>query len=204
MALVLVAAVAMPAAARGGASPRGRGMGRGGSCMGPQFTTEQQDQIKKIHDKYDAKRVELSNRLDVLQVEMQDLVAAKGEPDFKAIEKKMEDISAVRLDLSKLRLRIHQDVRPLLTDDQKTLFDSRLGLGMMHGMRGGFGGPGHMRNGGMRAGRMGGAMMGQVPGGMGGCAMMGQAPGGMNGGMNPGPYCRFRTNAPDDDAENDD
>jgi Spy/CpxP family protein refolding chaperone len=208
LAVALVAAVAMPAAARmGGAGWAGRGMARG-ACMGPQFTEEQQQQIQKIQEKYDAQRVDLSNRLGVLRTEMQDLVAAEGEPDFKAIEKKMEDISAVRLELNKLRLRIHQDIRPLLTDDQKTLFDKGLGFGMMRGMAGG---RCHMRGGAMGGRGRACGMMGQGPGaGMGMHApMIGQTPGAMRGGMNqgwvPGPYCPFQGDAPgDDDAEDGD
>ncbi len=210
LALALVAAVAMPAAAQmRGSGWAGRGMGRGG-CMGPQFTADQQEQIQKIHEKYDAQRVELANRLGVLRGEMQDLVAAEGEPDFKAIEKKMEDMSDVRLQLSKLRLRIHQDIRPLLTDDQKKLFDSGLGFGMMRGMRGGFGGPGQMRHDAMGGrGTRGRGMTGRGRGCGMAVPMIGQTPGGPgaranNQGWVPGPYCPYQNAAPDDDMEEDD
>ncbi len=216
LAVALVAAVAMPAAARmGGAGRSGRGMGPG-AFMGPQFTEEQQQQIQKIQDKYDAKRVELSNRLGVLRTEMKDLLSADGEPDFKAIEKKMEDMSAVRLELSKLRLRIHQDIRPLLTDDQKKLFDRGLGFRMMRDMADG---RGLMRGGamggrGMPCGKMMGQGMGVgMPGGrmgqgrgVGMCApMIGQTPGAARRGANqprfPGPYCPFQQGAPGDDVQ---
>lgn len=192
MALVLMASVAVPAVARGGAGKMAdRGAGRGdGMC--PLFTVEQQEQIDKIHQKYDDQRVELSNRLKVMSGEMRELVAAEGEPNFKAIEKKMEDMAAIRLDLAKLRLRIHQEVRPLLTDDQKTLFDRGLGRGMMRGMRDGARGEGRMGHA-MRAGAMGqGAMMYQRPGGM--CGMPGMGVGMNQRGM--GMPCPFQPGAP--------
>lgn len=161
LAVMVMGSVAVPAAARsGGADAGGRGMGRMGCGMGPQFTLEQQEQMKKIHEKYDDERVELTNRLKVLGVEMQELIAAEGEPDFSAIERKMEDASAARLELAKLRLRIHKEIRPILTDDQKVLFDDRMGLGLMRGRHGGFG-PGAMQHCRMRPG-MGRGMCGEM------------------------------------------
>jgi Spy/CpxP family protein refolding chaperone len=141
LAVAVIAAAALPAAARrGGAMGSAMGGGRG-MGMGPMFTSEQQEQIEKIHERYQDQRVELTNRLQALHVEMGDLMQAEGEPDFGAIEKKLEDISSVRLELAKLRLRIHKEIRPLLTDDQKTLFDAGMGRMLMHsrGMRGGRG-----------------------------------------------------------------
>jgi Spy/CpxP family protein refolding chaperone len=138
IALLAVGLVVTPALARrGGARGARSGMG-----FVPQFTSEQQEQIEQIHEKYNDERAELTNRAKVLAIELEDLVG-DGEPNFNGIEAKLEEISKVRLDLMKLRLRIHKEIRPLLDDDQRTLFDAGLarivgrgGAGWHRGMTG--------------------------------------------------------------------
>lgn len=162
IALFAVAVVAAPALARRGGGRRAHP--RGG--MMPQFTAEQQERIEGIHEKYNDERAELTNRAKVLALELQDLVG-DGEPDFDGIEDKLAEITKIRLDLMKLRLRIHKEVRPLLDEDQRTLFDR--GLARLVG-RGGAGG---------RGGMMGrGALQGMCPmGGDGRMAGQGRAMG---------------------------
>ncbi len=203
LALVAVALIAVPTMARMGRGGGGRpGMGRG---MGPMFTAEQQEQMEKIHDKYSDQRAELTNRLKVIMLEARDVDTAAA-PDYKAIEKNIEEVSAIRVKLAKLNLQIHKEIRPLLDDDQKVLFDRGLG-GMLHGGMGGSGHPGMTgRRGGMdcmmgRGGAMGG------PGAMGGrgamgCGMRGAGMGrGVDGGQ-MAPWCPFAEDA-DDDADDD-
>jgi len=140
--IVVIAALALALVATNALAQRG---GRGAGVRGerierivearPVFTDEQKEEIKAIHERYEEERVELSNRIRVLRMEMNDLLGA-DEPDFDDIEDKLEAVHAVRLEQAKLRLRIHQDVRPLLSDDQRALFDrgfGRMGLGMMRG-----------------------------------------------------------------------
>ena len=203
LALAGIALIALPAAAfRGRAG--GMGMAKGmGMAAGPAFTDEQLEQMEKIHDRYDDERVELSNRLKVLILEAHDVVAGEA-PDFNAIERRIEEVSEVRVKLAKLRLKMHKEIRPLLDDDQKVLFDSGLGR-MLHGGMGGPGAghPGMMGRGGMRGG-MGGGMRDGMRGGAGGPGaghpgMMGRGgvgggmPGrtGMGGGNQMMPWCPF-------------
>lgn len=199
VATVLAAMLATPAMA----GRCGSGMGKQGAAgvraqrmqRGPEFTVEQQEQIQEIHKRYDDERVELANRVKVLHGEMRDIIAA-DEPDFGAIERKMEQISEARLELAKLRLRIHKDIRPILTEDQRVLFDRCIGGALGHG-RGGhaamgcgmMGGPGAGPVGGRGAGRAGCGMMG---GGMGARSPMMGGPG------QPGPFCPW---APGTDEE---
>jgi Spy/CpxP family protein refolding chaperone len=211
LALTGVALLSVPAFAargRGGAGVMGGGRG-----MGPAFTDEQMEKIQQIHERYNDQRVELTNRMKVLMLEADEVIDADN-PDFNAIERKMDEIADVRLSLSKLRLQIHKEIRPLLNDDQKALFDRGLGRllrghgdhrGMMggrtggRGMRGGFGGMrsgcGMMGGPGMQGGRggMGGPGMQGGPGAMGGAGMQG-GPAGMN------PWCPFY-DAPDAEEE---
>jgi Spy/CpxP family protein refolding chaperone len=181
LALAGVALIALPTAAfRGRAG--GMGMGKG---MGPTFTDDQMEKIEKIHDRYNDERTELTNRLKVIMLEADDAVA-DDTPDFDAIERRIDEMMEVKGDLAKLRLKIHKEIRPLLDDDQKVLFDRRLGR-LLHGKGGrGKGHPGMMGHGGMRGCMMGGSGGKCGPDGKGGPGgghpgMMGR--GGMGGGM---------------------
>ncbi|MBN2565389.1 MAG: hypothetical protein JXB46_06730 [Candidatus Eisenbacteria bacterium] len=200
-----IALLAVPAMGRrGGSGGWDRGSGRG---IGPAFTQDQLDKIEKIHEKYADQRAELSNRLKAIMVDAQDKRDG-GEPDFNAIEKTMTEVSDIRLKLAKLHLNIQKEIRPLLDDDQKVLFDR--GLGRMMGgdmwARGG-------RAGGMMgAGRDGRTMGGMCPTGRGGMGHGMQGHPGMGTGMGRGmgmgpgggqmnaPWCPFA----DDDGEDDD
>jgi len=181
LALAGVALIALPVAAfRGhaGGMGTGKGMGMG---VGPTFTDEQMEKIEKIHDRYDDERAELTNRLKVIMLEAHDAVA-EDTPDFDAIERRIDEMVEVKGDLAKLRLKIHKEIRPLLDDDQKVLFDRGLGRMLHGGMSGGMcggraGHPGMMGRGGMRDG-----MRGGMRGGM-RCGMSGGMGGGMRGGM---------------------
>jgi Spy/CpxP family protein refolding chaperone len=183
--LLAAAVVAAPALARRGG---GRGDRPRGGLM-PELTNEQQERIEAIHDKHNDERAELTNRAKVLALDLQEMVG-DGEPDFNGIERKLEEISKVRLDLMKLRLRIHKEIRPLLDEDQRTLFDR--GLARVVG------------RGGMVDGR---GMCGMCPMGgpgamTGGRQMMGQRPmgRGMGQGMGPG----MMRGGPPEDVEDDD
>ena len=197
-----IALIALPAAAlrgRDGGMAMGKGMG-----MGPAFTDEQQEKIEKIHDKYNDERAELTNRLKVLMLEGQELMEADT-PDFDAMENRIEEVGVVKVELAKLRLSIHKEIRPLLDDDQKVLFDRGLGR-MLHGGMAGDRSchPGMMGRSGMRGGTRGGMrghgsahpgmMMGR--GGMGG-GMPGRA------GMDGGAEYRMMMWSPDVDNDSD-
>lgn len=198
LALAGVALIALPAAAlRGRACGMGAGKGTArGMGMGPTFTDEQLEQMEKIHDRYGDEQAELTNRLKVIMLEAHDVVAGET-PDFNAMERRIEDVSEVKVKLAKLRLKMHKEIRPLLDDDQKVLFDHRLGR-MLHGGMGGPGAghPGMMGHRGMR-GSMGGGTRGGMRGGnqdmMGRGGMGGGMPGrpGMGGGNQMMPWCPF-------------
>ncbi|MBD3366879.1 MAG: periplasmic heavy metal sensor [Candidatus Eisenbacteria bacterium] len=149
IAALVIGLVSTVAVAQSGGRP-GRGMAHPAQGMrrgGPVFTEEQKEEIKEIHERYEEERVELANRASVLRLEMVELLG-EDEIDFADVEEKIEEVHAIQLERAKLRLRIHMEVRPLLTDDQRELFDrglARLGDRMQGGARGR----------GMRGGRMG-------------------------------------------------
>jgi Spy/CpxP family protein refolding chaperone len=173
LALAGVALIALPVAAQRGRAG-GMGMERG---MGPAFTDEQMEKIEKIHDRYNDERAQLTNRLKVIMLEAHDAVT-DDTPDFNAIERSIDEMTEVKGELVKLRLRIHKEIRPLLDDDQKVLFDRGLARMLHGGMAGDRAGhPGMLGRGGMRDG-----MRGDVRGGMRG-GTRGDMRGGMGGGM---------------------
>lgn len=130
----------------------GHGMGKGMlQCRGPVFTEEQREQIKKISDGFEDERVELQNRARVLHMELCDSIS-EDEPDFRAIESRIEDAAEVRVAMMKMRLHQHVEIRKILTPDQRVLFDRglRARMGSMRGEGRGWGpsissGPHRMR-----------------------------------------------------------
>jgi Spy/CpxP family protein refolding chaperone len=208
--LMAIALVAMPASAQKATTGGwGCGMGMGGGVgmgrgMGPAFTQDQLDRIQKIHEKYADQRAELTNKLKAIMVEARE--KSSDTPDFNAIEQRMEEVSKLRLQLSKLRLKIQQETWPLLTDDQKVLFGrsiGHMGSGMRdhacgHGARGWSRGGRGMNRGmcGMGGRAWGGQMMQGAPGhpGMGPGQGMGPGAGSRQGwGMGGGtmPWCPY-------------
>jgi Spy/CpxP family protein refolding chaperone len=204
LATALVAAFVAPASARWGHGMRGDGPGRG-MALRPQFTTEQEQAIQKVRDKHENERVALHNRLGVAVGELQELLAA-DEPDLGKLEAKIEETAGLRLDMMKLRLRQHGEIRGLLDPDQRTLFDRGLGRmlggavgGRMCDMNGGAG-PGMPGMGsGMAPGQA--CPMGAGPGmpaagpGGGGPGMQGMGPGMMPGSAQSGPACPMQPGA---------
>ncbi len=199
IALAVATAIAVPAVAQkrvevrrmecmdGPGMGMGRpGMGKGhpgmGTGHGPALTSEQQEQADAIREKYDDQRVELVNRLKAMAIEADDAFDGDA-PDFAALEKQIDEAAKVRADMAKLKLRMHKEIRGILTEDQRTIFDhglsSKFGRGLM------MGGQGH---GGMR-GDMGRGCRGMRGGGRASCGMMGgMGPGscGMMGGFGMG------------------
>jgi Spy/CpxP family protein refolding chaperone len=193
--VILVALITLVAAAVAVAPALARRSGnraahpRGG--LMPELTAEQKEQIEEIHEKYSDERAELTNRAEVLALELGDLVG-DGEPDFNGIEDKLEEISRVRLDLMKLRLRIHREIRPLLDEDQKMLFDR--GLARLVERRAAGGRRGMMG----RGGRWGQRAMG------GRQSMMGHGPMGGHFGTGRGSGPGMMQGGPPEDVEDDD
>lgn len=185
--LLGIALVSAPALAqRGAAGGRGPARGAVAGRRGPVFTEEQLEKIEAIHESHSDERAKLTNRLKVIRVEMQDLLNDDS-PDLNALENKLEEASEVKLELQKLRLQIHKEIRPLLDDDQKVLFDR--GLGRMLGRMGDRGARGQRAMMGGR-GAMGGGMRGGMQGGAAGSGRMMHGPGGFHGQGVP-PFCPF-------------
>lgn len=106
----------------------------------PDLTPEQDAKIKEL-------RVDLLKKVNDLQNQLNELRAKKhtlmttDKADLNAINSIIDQMTSIQNKLMKERAKHHQDVRSLLTEEQKVIFDSRPGRGNRgnHGMRGGRG-----------------------------------------------------------------
>jgi Spy/CpxP family protein refolding chaperone len=153
------------------------------------LTTEQMEKVGKVRGKYHDQRAEIFTKMATLRGEMRDLLS-QPEPDFGKVGERIDAMSDLRARLARMRLEQHKEIRGLLTDEQRAIFDRRfadadgdgpdgiMGCGPMGGGMacGGAGGPGCA----MACEQMGGGMACGGAGGP-GCAMacerMGGAPG---------------------------
>jgi len=90
------------------------------------FTKEQQEQVKTIRLETAKKVQPLRNQLNELEAHQQTLSTAE-KTDMNAIYQNIDKISEIKGSIQKLMAKQHQDIRSLLTDEQKLKFDSMRG-----------------------------------------------------------------------------
>ncbi|MBN1651911.1 MAG: Spy/CpxP family protein refolding chaperone [Bacteroidales bacterium] len=125
---------------------QGQGMMQGGQCfyMGGQMpncsylnlTDEQQTKIQALRLELTEKNLPLKNELGEMSAKMKTLQTGNDQ-DMKAISKLIDDMSKVQAQIRKNVAEHRIEVRALLTDEQKVLFDAHQGRGMGKGVRGG-------------------------------------------------------------------
>lgn len=98
--------------------------------MIPDLTEEQQEQMKTIHLKSMKAMQPLKNSLMEKKAHLHTLSTAQ-KADLKAINKQIDEISSIEASMQKLRAASQQEVRSLLTEEQRIMFDSK-----PHGMKG--------------------------------------------------------------------
>jgi len=122
--------------------------GRGqGNCNGQgkmmaflNLTQSQQDQMDKLRTKHLQETQVLRNQLGEKKAHLQTLRTAK-DVDMKAVNATLKEISGLKLKMAEMREAHIQDVRKILTDEQRAKFDAhkpmkRGGHGHGHGMKG--------------------------------------------------------------------
>ena len=90
----------------------------------PDLTDKQKEDINKIELDYKKAVLPVTNELREKRAKLKTLQSAET-PDTKAIEGLIDDMGKLRTDLQKLRSKKHQDIRNLLTEDQKIVFDTK-------------------------------------------------------------------------------
>ncbi len=153
--LIIGLALGMVISAQGFGGRQAKDCKMGGKQLHAELnlTTEQSDKIEAL--KLDFQKQQIDQRADVqkLHLEMKELMRA-DKPNRKAINSTLEKISGKQLVMKKMHVNHRLDVRELLTDEQKEIFDQHAmrkghgrqgnGMGSRHGGHGfrGFQGPG--------------------------------------------------------------
>lgn len=88
------------------------------------LTDEQKEAVKKIRLETAKEVKPLKNQLHELQARQQTLTTDEN-ADLKAINKNIDKISEVKTEMAKIMAKQHQEVRSLLTEEQRLKMDSR-------------------------------------------------------------------------------
>jgi len=94
--------------------------------MLPDISDDQREGIKKLKLQFMQESLPLKNQLNENRAKYQTLSTAKN-VDMKSIEKLVEEAGKIEVELKKKAARNHQEIRGLLTDDQRIVFDSQRG-----------------------------------------------------------------------------
>jgi len=142
------------------------GMGSGiGRSNIPNLTSDQIVKIQQLGFDFQNENLPLNTQIRTKQLELQTLM--NGSVDQKKLEAKVDEINQLRTNFQKKWLAHQQNIRKLLTDDQKVWFDQR-GFGMGQGLMGFGMGRGYGRFGGRGwgcGGNRGGWGRGRISGG---------------------------------------
>ena len=88
----------------------------------PDLTTQQREQIQDLRTDLLADATGLHNEIVKKEAELRKLEAASN-PDQDAIANKTDELETLRADMDKIREKHRQDIRALLTAQQREVFD---------------------------------------------------------------------------------
>jgi Spy/CpxP family protein refolding chaperone len=98
----------------------------GGNMMGIEnLSEEQQTEIKSLRMALQKSILPLKSDLEVAQAELKKMMIADS-PNQSAIEKKVETIGKLRIEMQKLQVVNQLNIRKLLNEEQKVAFDKRI------------------------------------------------------------------------------
>lgn len=121
----------------------GNGQGRGANAGNGEFpamrgldlTDTQKDQIKAMRVDFVKELTPMKNSMAIKMAELK--AASTGDNvDTKTVNKLMEDIGAMKIDVAKKHFAHQQKVRTVLSDEQKVMFDAHCSQGMRSGRQG--------------------------------------------------------------------
>jgi Spy/CpxP family protein refolding chaperone len=90
----------------------------------PGITKEQLGQIEVIRLNTMKKNQVLQNQLGEKRAQLRSLSTA-DRADGSAIDRTINEMAAIRAEMAKNRMASHQEIRKLLTDEQRIIFDNR-------------------------------------------------------------------------------
>jgi Spy/CpxP family protein refolding chaperone len=94
-----------------------------GPCGIPNLTAEQVSKIQKLKLEFEKGMLPLRQKMQTLNLDMKSLMAEGA--DLAKLGAKIDEMSKVRAEMQKKGLAHQQQIRSLLTDEQKTYFDRR-------------------------------------------------------------------------------
>jgi Spy/CpxP family protein refolding chaperone len=97
----------------------------------PSLTAEQKAKVKELRLAHFKEVQPLRNQLGELKAKQKTLTTAE-KPDLKLINSNIDEITKVKNQLMKSREQNHQQIRALLTDEQRMAFDTHKGAKMKH------------------------------------------------------------------------
>lgn len=92
----------------------------------PDMTEEQEKEMKTLHLKFGQDVLPLKNEMKEKEARLISLKTAKN-VDMAAINSKIEEIGQVKIQLEKKHAALEQEMRKVLTDEQRLHFDMRMG-----------------------------------------------------------------------------
>ena len=100
------------------------GQCKGGCGMGflKDLTPDQKKQIDVLKQKLIKETLPIKNQIDEKQAHLK-TISTGDNVDMTAVNKTIDEISVLKADIQKKKMQFRQDVRKLLTDDQKLMFD---------------------------------------------------------------------------------
>ena len=138
--IVMVAAILMSFSYQVNAQKKGNGHGwnqqnrQGMQCNIPDLTEDQQKKMKKMKTANMKDMLQFRNVMAEKHAKLNTLRTA-DKVDMNAINKIIDEIGASKTKMMKKREAHRQEVRQILTDEQRVYFDSRRGNGF-HGGKG--------------------------------------------------------------------
>ena len=104
-------------------------------CLIPGITADQQKQIQDLRLKQQKENLQISNELYEKRAQLRTLQQV-DKPNMKSVNSKIDEISALQNKKLKLMAEHRNNVRNLLTDEQRVQFDLRGNRGGMMGKSG--------------------------------------------------------------------
>jgi len=92
----------------------------------PDLTADQQEQIKEFRVDQMKQMTRFRNNLMEKRATLRKL-QTQEDPDMKAINNTIEEMGQIRTEMHKARAEHHQEIREILTEEQRAFFDARMG-----------------------------------------------------------------------------
>lgn len=112
----------------GGESHDGQGYNscktKGGYCKLPNLTDDQETQIKNLKLKFLKEKMILTNHLNEKKAHLKTLETSEN-PDINDINTILEEIYAIKLEIARKKAALTQEIRKILNEEQRLIFDLR-------------------------------------------------------------------------------